>query len=217
MHTYFYQKYDKLTEINQSNEGVILFLFIKLTLLNDLCYVIAKNISLYKIRTLRIQSLIILLPIVQYVVATILFGSIAIQGYYKTFTIIKHIWLLMNCIKTLCISFRTKFISDLIRVTDNVWLVNIVLIMITDPIVNTTERPNAVTFYEVYFRFVEFQILWMAMFFVVNEKNVETEVNNKMYTTSAIIGKYDSFRFTVILVIAHYYFVLINGLAYSIR
>jgi 1,4-dihydroxy-2-naphthoate octaprenyltransferase len=94
---------------------------------------------------------------------------------------------------------------------------NIILIALTDPVVNSDDSSNAVTFYEIYFRYLEYHTLILALILIYNDRNIEEDVQCGFFTTSAIIGKYDSFKFSCILIFAHYYFSLVNGFAYSYK
>jgi hypothetical protein len=123
----------------------------------------------------------------------------------------------MNSVKTMLIYCQTKFLADLIKLIDVIWIMNIILITITDPEFNDDNRKNKISFYEPYFRYMEFHILMLAFSLVYNDRNIESEIASRLYTTSAIIGKYDSFRFTVILILSHYYFIFVNSLAFSVK
>jgi len=127
------------------------------------------------------------------------------------------LWFISNFIKSIVTAYFRRFIVDLIKLIDTIILINIILIALTDPIVNNEENNNKVVFYEIYFRYLEYHILMLALTLIYNDRNIEENVNNIFFTTSAIIGKYDSFKFSCILILAHYYFPLVNGIAYSFK
>ena len=160
MHTYLYQKWDKMTEINDENSAEILIVFLKLLVMNDFFFVYAKKASLQGGERTLLQSIIncAIPSVIQFILSILIFSPIEIHCYHKTFLFIKSIWITMNCIKFVVIFNQTKFVSDLIKLVDTAWIINIILIAITDPIENTKERPNSVTFYEAYFRYMEFHI-----------------------------------------------------------
>ena len=146
-----------------------------------------------------------------------LFSSITIEGYYKYFLFYKYLYILTNCLKVIFILNGTKYISEIIKLLETIILTNIFLIFLSDPYYNTEKIPNLVNFNEVYFRYLEFHILIFSLYFLYNDKNIENEINNKIYSFSSIIGRYDSFRFFTVLNLIHYIFIVINGLSFSLR
>jgi hypothetical protein len=218
VHTYYYQKYDKRTLLNENNFYEIWVKIILIIFLNDL---INTCIKWYSIRTTRkrIDFIInlLLLPFSIFVFSILIFWSMEIKTYRKIFFLSYICWFVLNYIKSNIIFSKFKYAADLVKLLDPIFIINILLIAITDPIENNNERPNAVTFYEIYFRYMEFHILMLACPLIYNDRNIDDDVNNKLYSTSAVIGKYDSFRFSIILIFFHYLFVIINGLAFSIK
>jgi hypothetical protein len=219
LHVFLYQIWEKNLEINQNNQYQIISIFFKIFLLNDIFYVIAKKLSttIPPNSTRFIGNCIVAMGILQFLISAFIFLPITIETYYKTFRTMQYLWIFMNCVKTTLTLTKIKFYSDLIKLVDTIWLVNILLIVLTDPIQNSTEKPNLVTFYEIYFRYMEFHILILACTLIYNDRNIEEDVQSQIYTTSTILGKFDSFRFSVILILGHYYFVLVNSLAFSFK
>lgn len=212
MHIYFFQKWEKSCDLNEDKKFVILLMLIKITLLNDIFYTITKYYSIiYAKENLKFM---VVFPMVQFFISFWILSPLEIESFSATFKFIKYVWLVMNSFKTILIFCQLKFVSDLIKLVDVVWLTNLILISITDPLVNTKESQK-VTFYEPYFRYMEFHVLMLCFPLVYNDRNIDQDVQYNLFTTSAIIGKYDSFRFSVILIIAHYYFVFVNSLAFS--
>jgi len=215
-HTYFYQKYEKNTELNTITFNLLISDLVFIIIVNDFLYTVIKYISIpQQQRTSKNVVCILIIPIIQFYLNYKNFSNIVIESYYTTFFIFKFLWVLSNSIKTVVIYLKSKFVADLIKLVDTIWLINLLLIGLTDPLVNNEQEPNQVCFYEIYFRYIEYHNLILALYLIYHDRNIEYEVGTKTYTTSAIIGKYDSFRFTVILILTHYYFILINGLAFS--
>jgi hypothetical protein len=217
LHTYYYQKWDKGTEINYNNFYEIWVKIVIILFLNDF---INSTIKWYSIRNKsKLDTILNLLvfPITIFLFSILTLWSLEIKTYRKTFFLSYFTWLVLNYIKSTIVYSKFKYASDLVKLLDPIFIINIILIAITDPIENSSERPNAVTFYEVYFRYMEFHILMLAATLIYNDKNIDDDVRNKLFSTSAVIGKYDSFRFSIILIFFHYLFIIINGVAYSIK
>ena len=218
IHTYFYQKYEKATDLNIVNFEKAIFDFIYLIFINDLIFTLIKYFSIPE-KSSKIKNIIciVLIPIVQLIINSHSLSNISISGYYTTFLIFKFVWIVSNTVKTIVIYIKSKFVADLIKLIDTIFMINIFLICLTDPLTNDEKNTNQICFYEIYFRYIEFHNLILALNLIYHDRNIDFEVGIKTYTTSAIIGKYDSFRFTVILTLTHYYFILINGLAFSTK
>ena len=221
VHSFFYQKYYKHMDLKDPLQTF--FIFTKLFIINDIIYTFTKYFSLSKINT-RLTKILFnfLVPIVLLYLNLSALWSLEVVGYTKTFTMFKWIWVIMNMIKIIFIHKKKSFVVDLIKLFDTIWLVNMILILITDPITNTETNPNLVTFYEVYFNYLEFHILILASILIYNDKNIEDDVeysenSASLFSTSALLGKHDSYRFSVILLFGHYYFVLVNCLSYGLR
>lgn len=141
-----------------------------------------------------------------------------IHGYSKTFFVFGFFFIIGNLIKLSSTYFtRKKFIADVFRLFDPIWIINMILISITDPITNTNDNPNEITFYEIYFRYMEYHLLILAFILIYNDRNIDEDVQNRIYSTSAVIGKYDSFRFTAFIILSHYFFIFINALAFDLE
>ncbi len=110
-----------------------------------------------------------------------------------------------------------KHYADLIKLFETILITNIILIALSDPNYNTDNQPNLVTFHEVYFRYMEVHFLIFSFYFLYNDKNIENEISKQIFSISSIIGRYDSFRYFTILNSAHYLFIFINGLAFSLK
>ena len=159
----------------------------------------------------------ILVPSVLFLIQYLAFSRVKISGYKRTFVIIENIWIAMNVIKIIFTFHRGQFMADLIRLVDSVWIIYLFLLILTDPETNTPKKKNQIIFYEVYFRYLEYHILILSYQLIWNYKNIDIETKQKLYTTSAVVGKKDSLRVFVILLYAHYYFPIVNGIAYSIK
>lgn len=217
LHTYYFQKWDKATEINSNNFNEIWMKIGIILFLNDFVNTTIKWHSFRRKSKLDNILNLLVFPLTIFLFSFITFWTIEIQTYKKTFFIVYFTWLVFNYIKSTIIYTKYKYASDLVKLVDPIFIINIIVIALTDPIENSAERPNSVTFYEVYFRYMEFHILMMAATLIYNDKNIDEDVRNKLFSTSAVIGKYDSFRFSIILIFFHYLFIIINGVAYSIK
>jgi hypothetical protein len=179
--------------------------------------VLYKYLSTIKLnKTLRV-IFVFLLPFLYIYKTFKLLGEIKIEGYIKTFILCRIIYCLSNYLKIIAIFNKRKVFADFLKFLDTLILVNMILIGLTDPLLNTTENPDSVIFYEVYFRYLEFHVLILGLIILVNDRNIESEVQNGILSVSSVIGKYDSFRFCVTFILAHYYFIFVNGFAYSIK
>jgi hypothetical protein len=99
-----------------------------------------------------------------------------------------------------------------------------VLIALSDPLANTDIRPNRVAFVDCYCRFLETELLLFAYFIIsrdfnTNFKATEEDKDNTVESIPlvVVIGEYDCFRYSAFLILLHYSFVLINGLAFSFK
>lgn len=220
VHIYFYQEYEKGTEINVEKAYQILKICFLIMFMNDLLTIfITKTTSINDTSVIVkfIMFAIFFLPM-SYSISLLKNLSDKIEGYYKSFLVSFGFWIFFNFVKhIISFIFKAKFVSDLLKLLDTVWIMNFILIYITDPVTNTEENPNAITFYEIYFRYTEFHILILAFMLIYNDRNIDEDVQDDIYSTSAIIGKYDSFRFSVILILAHYLFIFVNGLAFGLK
>jgi hypothetical protein len=221
VHSFFYQKYYKQLDLNNPLQTFLIFS--KILIINDLLYTFTKYFSLTR-RNTRFQGIFfnLVLPMALLYFNLSAFWSLEVVGYTKTFSMFKWIWLLMNMIKIIFIYNKVSYVVDIIKIFDTIWLVNMILILITDPITNTDADPNIVTFYEVYFNYLEYHIIILASILILNDKNIEDDVKYSdnsvsIFSTSALLGKHDSYRFSVILLFSHYYFVLVNCLSYGVR
>lgn len=218
VHTYCYQKWDKNCTFNQQWEVNVIFLMLSIILSNDFFTVLAKKKSITsKYEQNDIIRYDVICPIILFLLQSFSFSFITVSGYKRTFVLVKYILLVMNAIKIIFTFHKGKFIADLIKLVDTVWIINLLLIILTDPLVNTPQRKNLIIFYEVYFRYLEYHILMLAFLLIHNLHNTEIETEQKLYTTSAIVGKKDSYRVIMILIFAHFYFPLVNGIAYSLK
>jgi hypothetical protein len=217
LHTYYFQKWDKKTEINTNNFNEILMKICIILFLNDFVNTTIKWFSFQRKSRFNNVLNLLIFPITIFFFSFILFWTFEIQAYKISFFFVYFTWLVLNYIKSTIIYTKYKYASDLVKLVDPIFIINIILIAITDPIENSPERPNSVTLYEVYFRYMEFHILMMSATLIYNDKNIDDDVRNKLFSTSAVIGKYDSFRFSIILIFFHYLFIIINGVAYSIK
>jgi hypothetical protein len=211
-----YQQWDKNTEINEYNKTEIIKAIFFTYLLNDFINCITKTYSNFKYATHKVL-LYAFINIFQLIAFIYFFRNINIEGYYKSFLVCKCLFFFLNTIKTVCASVNYSFAINIFKFIDTVWLTNMMLIAFTDPIMNNETYKNKVTFYEVYFRFLEYYILVMAFSIIYNDKNIDEDVARRVYTFAGVIGKHDSYRFIIILILAHYYFILINSLAFSLR
>jgi hypothetical protein len=216
-HTYFFQQYEKQTLINEQNEFQTIVSLLKVIVLTDTIIVLYKYLSTVKLNTILKLIFILCIPTLYLYKTFRYLGEIQVDGYIKTYIICRIVYCLSNYIKIISIFNKRKIIADLLKFLDTLLLVNIVLIGLTDPIVNTSENPGAITFYDVYFRYLEFHVLILGMIFLLNDKNIDAEVQGNCFSLSSVIGKYDSFRFCVIFLLSHYYFIFVNGLAYSFK
>lgn len=217
IHIYFYQRYEKQTELNTYTFKLLIIDFIYLIIINDVFFTSMKYFSKCPeaIKYKKIIISLICFLIFQIFLNFKILSNIAIESYYLSYFFFKFLWIISNLLKSFAIFIKSKFVADLIKLIDTIWVINMLLISLTDPLINNELAPNQVCFYEIYFRYIEYHNLILALYLIYHDRNIENEINTKTYTTSAIIGKYDSFRFTVILILTHYYFVLINGLAFS--
>lgn len=218
VHTYCYQKWDKKSHFNPQWETNIIFLMLFIIIVNDFFIILAKKKSIttkYSKNDIIVYDIIF--PIALFCIQSYIFSYVTISGYKRTFLLVKEILLIMNSIKVIFTFHKGKFISDLIKLVDTVWIINLLLIILTDPEVNTPKRKNLIIFYEVYFRYLEYHILMLAFMLIHNYHNTETEIEQKIYTTSAIVGKSDCYRVVMILIFAHFYFSIVNGIAYSLK
>jgi len=190
-------------------------------LLNDFIYTISKYVSTSVSQSKYKRILFnFIVPILQFSINLSILNQFSVEGYYKTFSLFKWVWSLMNFFKTILTFNKVKFLSDVIKLFDTIWLVNMILIIFTDPLTNTDDNPNLITFYEIYFNYLEFHILILAAVLIYNHKNIEDDSKNlsdstRLYTTASLLGHQDSYRYCVILLFAHYYFVILNGISYS--
>lgn len=218
IHTYSYQKWDKHSSLNNQWEIEILWMMFKIMAITDLFEVIVKKKSITTKETKKdILVYDFLFPVLLLFIQLYIFKDVEISGYKNTFLLVKTILMIMNSAKIILIFHRGKFVADLVKLVDTIWIINLMLIMLTDPEVNTAERKNLIIFYEVYFRYLEYHILILVFPLISNYGNIDTEIAQKLYTTSTIIGKNDTYRIFVILIFSHYYFPLVNGIAYSLK
>ena len=218
IHIYTFQVYDKNTAINEENQYLILQGLIQILIMNDLIYIILLSLPTVYTTSNSIKIIkFAVVPTVQLVLSFYALNPIEIEGYYKTFILCKILFFFSNFIKLITTANLRKFINDLLKLMDTILIINMILIAITDPVVNSEDSTNAVTFYEIYFRYLEYHTLILALILIYNDRNIEEDVKYGFFTTSAIIGKYDSFKFSCILIFAHYYFPLVNSFAYSFK
>ena len=218
IHTFLYQSWDKHSSLNPQYQYKIFWLLFLLIISYDLLAIYTKYNSITtKYSKLDHITFHCILPILLYILQYLLLYNIHISGYTRTFCFVKNIFLLMNVIKIIFIFHKLQFIAELIKFIDIIWIINILLIALTDPEVNTPEKNNLIVFYEIYFRYLEFHLLMLTYAVVQGYNNIDIESKQKLYTTGVVIGKFDSFRIIVILIFAQFYFSLINGIAYSFK
>jgi hypothetical protein len=202
--------------VNLENFFLIIWDFILVSFINDVISCLMKFLSLEenvsKKKRIMVSTLI---PIVQLGLNSLIFSNLNVTGYTKTYLACMTMFLIDTCAKSIITYFKAKFVADLLRLIDTIWQVQIIVLCLTDPLINDENNPKLVSFYEVYFRYVEYHILVLALILMYNERNIDFDVSTKSYTSSAIIGKYDSYRFSVLLIFSHYYFILINGLGFD--
>ena len=221
LNTSFYQIYDKEMNLDYDACRNVFFRFLIIIFINDLILLIFQRLSvggLTKYGSL-LNTFLIFIALASFQVANILIftNSFEIEGYYRYFHCFKYIWIITTGLRSVAAYNEAKVISDIIRIFEPILLINLILIAITDPIINVEQVPNKVTFYEIYFRFIEFQIIVLGFNLIYFDSNIDTDVDEKQYTLAAVIGKYDCFRFTVFIIIIHYFFILINMIAFSYK
>ena len=215
-HSYFYQKYEKKTVLNEENFLLAICDFVVVSLINDVFFCLMKFLSLEENVSRRKRIIIsTIIPLIQLALNCFIFSNLKIKGYFKTYLACLTILLIDTCAKSVLIYFKAKFVADLLRLIDTIWQIHIIIQCLTDPLLNDENNPKLVSFSEVYFRYVEYHILILAFILMYNERNIDFDIKTKSYTSSAIIGKYDSYRFSVLLIFSHYYFILINGLGFD--
>ncbi len=151
------------------------------------------------------------------IIFVFIFDAIYIEGYYKFFMFFKYSLLISSSLRITFNLNGVKHFADFIKLFETVFITNLLLIAVSDPHYNTKSIPNLVTFHEVYFRYLEVHILIFSFYFLYNDENIESEISRTMYSISSIIGRYDSFRYFMLLNISHYLFIFINGLSFSLR
>lgn len=218
LHTFIYQKWDKNCIINEEYKYSVIPLLIVLYLSTDLFSVLNKKISITTKYTSKDYLIFgLFLPFLLFLFQLMLVFRIKLEGYKNTFEILKYIILLMNAIKVHLMFIKQKIICDLIKLVDTVWYINILLLFLTDPQINTKERKNLIVFYEVYFRYLEHYILVLSLFVIHHYNRIELETKQKLYTTVSILGKKDSLRVFTIFIFAYLFFPITNCIAYSFK
>src|SRR5690348_8372309 len=109
LHTYFYQKWDKKTEMNEEYLNDIIWTFSKILFLNDFVNVCLKFQSIKTTRSkTEILFSVLAIPILVFSYSLKLFWSYEIESYPKTFFFSYFIWIFLNFIKTIIIYFQSK-------------------------------------------------------------------------------------------------------------
>jgi hypothetical protein len=214
-HVISYQSFDKEVEIDYTR---IITTIIRVGLIVFVTEFIMTTTQYSKYLEKKLNILNLLISIILMIFTFIYsYWIVTIEGYYKTHLFMYFLWFVSTIAKILSTYFQIRIVADLINFFDPIWIMNIILISICDPYVNHESVPNKVTFYEIYFRFLEFHILVLGFKLLYFDRNIEKDISNQVYTLSGVIGKYDSFRFTVIILFSHYLFTFVNMLAFNIR
>jgi len=218
----FYQIYDKemVFDFNSCFKSLLIFWII--IFINDIILTTFQRFSIggpkTNLGTLKAAIIcFVSIGIFQIIIMLNFLSYFQIEGYYKFFIAFKYIWITLTILRSISAFCEMKVLSDIIRLFEPIIIINLILIGITDPIVNEEAIPNKITFYEIYFRFIEFQILVIGFNLIYFDSNIDNDVTDKQFTLSAVIGRYDSFRFTVFIIIIHYFFILINVFAFSYK
>jgi hypothetical protein len=156
--------------------------------------------------------------IITYFLYYLIFYDIYLDGYHKTFHLFKNGFIFILLVKSICNLFPLIFADEILNMVKNFDLCMMVLIALSEPIVNTTVRPNRTSFIECYTRYLESEILLFA-YYLISRDTFSTGIDDEMIKGSLVyvIGDYDCFRYTAFLFICHYFYVLINSLAFSFK
>jgi hypothetical protein len=193
-------------------------IFIKYIFVNDIANTLLKLASKYKISSqIRTFTIYDCLPFIMLLFNFYFFSGIVIETYRKSFKFSVLLLNLLQFLRTITIVYNRSYVNFFMWLFEPIFLINIILIILTDPQVNTEERPNAITFYEIFFRNFEFNVLIVAFSFAYNDRIIEQDIIDQQKTIYTTVGKVDSYRFTIIMLVFHYAFILINGLAYSFK
>ena len=210
--TFFYQKWIKKCEINNKFKiDIIQILSISL-FLTDLFLVITKKKSITT-KYLKDDIIIydIFLPILLFIIQIILFNHIIVTSYYITYTIEKYLFFVLNCLKIISTFHNGGLISDMLKIVNCVYILNILLIVLTDPMKNTGKK-NKIVFYELAFIHSPFYLLSICHCILYTFKRIKKERNLDLNTSISILGENISFILFFLLVIFHNIIIIIQGI-----
>lgn len=224
-HCYIYQTYDKETKLNSNNFYYFIFVFIFILIINDLLNFVTHVLGNLKTSEFnddqnKRKDLIFLLiiPLTQSIFYFILLTMIKVSNYQWYYFFLKLLFVLTTILKSIMGYLPFKFAVDLCKCVDTWIMTYMLVIVMTDPIYNDDDTlPNAINPTETYLRFLEVGILLLVCNFVFNYENVVEDMEKERMSAVMILGDYDTFRYSALLLHCHYFFPVINGLAYSIR
>lgn len=221
-HVVGYQVLEKEIEINRENLFGFTLVYLILLVVNEIVYCIAKYSAFYIKKSsnkMLFANLFIVfvyvVPGMQFLFGFYLFYDYTVENYTKTFFLMKYLILVINSFKTILIFNCAKVAADIIKALKPIFIINAILVYSSDPYVNDEEN-SPVVFHEIFFRYIEFHALVIAYHLIFSDNSIENEVDCKYVSISSLIGKYDSFRFTFLLIGVHYIFILITVLGYGV-
>jgi hypothetical protein len=242
IHTIIYQTYDKNTPINPQLFYFICVYLIYI-FINDYAYTLAKSGSKDFFHYNHVSLLngyvnhtdaedyrnysqwnfdqtdgrfTYILPLIQYFLGIFLFYGITIESSFKSFVFYKFLFFFICAIKTPIYYYTFFIVCDIIRLlVEDVLVLKLMLIVMTDPYYNDDAFPNIINGTEIYLRYFESLCLVISLYMVHRYENIDDEVRNKKFTSATVTGKYDSLRYPIAFVAFHFYFILVNGMAYS--
>jgi hypothetical protein len=226
-HVYIYLCYDKNISINNVILTKFVIRMIVFVVFNELFKIFFKNVK--DIDAKEFHKLSSLDPFVKlfknspyflahYIINVYLLYDFYIDGYYRWFAMFKHGLIFIHTAKAICNYYPLKFLDQILEIFKNINICSMALICLSDPLINTDIRPTRICFFETYCRFLETEILMMAYYIISRDLFATTEEEEmNMASLIAVIGEYDCFRYTAFLLIFHYFFILINTLAFSFK
>lgn len=221
-HVIGYQILEKKIDINTENLYNFSLGYLIILVVNEILYCIAKYTAFYlKKRSNKILFanmfvvFVYVIPIMQFLFGMFLFYDFSVDNYPKTFFLFKYLILGINSFNTILIFNCAKVAADIIKALKPIFIINAILVYASDPYTNDEEN-SPVVFHEIFFRYLEYHALVISYHFIYSDSCIEEEVDIRYVSISSLIGKYDSFRFSFLLISIHYVFILITVLGYGV-
>lgn len=319
VYTFVNQYFNKGTQINYNNLYISFLIFVLLTLMYDF-FIIKSKLNCMNQNENKFTELLQLFGML---IGIVFLFKVRVSNYPNYFVAFKLTYVIYNTIKIALAARNKKYITDSLKILEPIIILNIVLLLITDPIVNSlpceidsdsnpiikwnnlfndhgyatcniieengqftksdqsnfsftsffkyifsfsgliydnnsnnkinqnigtsnyselfllfnlknlknsnsveyiacnNSDSNLINFFELLFRYLDFQFIIMAFYILNGEKVIKEEIDCKYLSMSSILGKYDSYIYFCYLLAAHYVFciltVISSGLVYLLQ